>query len=83
MKTPDYKKRAAKAAEDWSQLQAQNDSKSKDFTEDIYVSEEIENQSIEQTVAELIDDLSMPKTKVKGIHIKKNQVTKEKLRNSA
>ncbi len=78
MKTPDYKRRAAKAAENWIRLQAQ-----KNLEEDTFVAPEIYDQGIEQTMAELIDNLEMPKTSVKGIHIVKNQEAKEELRDIA
>lgn len=78
MKIPDYKRRAAKAAQNWIRLQAQ-----KNLEENTFVAPEINDLGIEQTMAELIDDLEMPKTSVKGIHIVKNQEAKEELRDIA
>ncbi|MBM1105644.1 hypothetical protein JQC67_05765 [Aurantibacter crassamenti] len=83
MKIPDYKKRAALAAENWKRLQAQKNQKSTDFKDSPKTSTEMEDQSIERTMADLIDKLAIPKTKVKGISIVKEQKTNQELRDSA
>jgi len=79
MKTPDYKARAAQAAENWNRLQAQKKSKKEEIT----FTTETNEKAIEQTVAELIEDMEVPKTSVKGIHIVKDQIAKEELRDIA
>jgi len=79
MKTPDYKARAAQAAENWNRLQAQKKSKKEEIT----FTTETNEKAIEQTVAELFEDMEVPKTSVKGIHIVKDQIAKEELRDIA
>lgn len=79
MKTPDYKARAAQAAENWNRLQAQKKSKK----EDLSFTTETNEKVIERSVAELIEDLEVPKTTVKGIHVVTEQVVKEELRDTA
>jgi|GEM_PF-6624550 len=69
MRIPDYKKRAALAAENWNRLQSKKDEsdESTNSKEDVLFS--LEDKDIEQTVSELIDDMVVPKTAVKGIQV--------------
>ncbi|MEO9891683.1 hypothetical protein [Aurantibacter sp.] len=79
MKIPDYKKRAALAAENWKRLQAQKKPNSKESGE----SPKIEDESHEPTFDELIDNFVIPRTSVKGIRFVQDVEEKKKLRDIA
>ncbi len=79
MRIPDYKKRAAQAAAEWLRLQAEKNSNSKKVKEKLFEENNTEEENaIEMSITELIDELTVPKTTVKGI-----QVVKKELRDTA
>ncbi|MRI00629.1 hypothetical protein GH721_08835 [Kriegella sp. EG-1] len=79
MKIPDYKKRAAVAAENWKRLQAQKKLNSNESSE----TPKAEDESHEPTLEELIDNFVIPKTSVKGIRVVKEVENKKTLRDIA